>query len=93
VAHAEHGFGDIHLVGVKMPGQSFEIAQHLEPCYAQAALADGGDRGCLAPRMLDQVARREHDLGESALVHRAQLGLERPGERDGVHAEVILVHG
>jgi hypothetical protein len=75
-----------------MAGQPFEIAQDLETGHAQAALAHRRDRGRFTSGMPDEVLRRQHDLCESAFAHRAQLGLERPGERDGIHAEVVLVH-
>ena len=31
----------------------------------------------------------QHDLREAGVAHGAQLGLERPRERDRVHAEVV----
>ena len=88
----EHRLGDVDLVGVQMAREALEVAQHLEAGDAQAALAHRPRRGRLAAGMADDVARREHDLREPGRAHRPELRLERPGEGDRVHAEVIEVH-
>ena len=72
-----------------MAVQPLEIAQHLEAGDAQPAGVHRRDRGRLATGMADEVLGGEHDLREARLAHRAQLGLQRPRQRDGVHAEVI----
>jgi hypothetical protein len=43
--------------------------------------------GLPALRMADQVVGLEHHLAEAGVLHRLQLGLQRAGQRDGVHAE------
>src|SRR5258708_37808594 len=68
------------------------MGQRVEARDAQPALRRGGERRGLAPGMADDVLRGEHDLREARLAHRAQLGLQRPRQRDGVHPEVIKVH-
>ena len=92
LAHAEHRFGDVDLVGVEMARQSLEVAQHLEAGRAEAALAHEAGRGRFAAGMARDVARRDHDLREARLAHRPELRLERPGEGDRVHPEIVDVH-
>src|SRR3954447_5931845 len=77
---------------VQMAGEPFEVAQHLEAGDPQPARAHRRDRRRLALRMARDVGRVQHDLREARLAHRAQLRLERPGERDRIHAEVIEIH-
>ena len=48
--------------------------------------------GGFAAGVSDDVARREHDLREARVAHRAELSLQRPGQRDRVHPEVVEVH-
>jgi hypothetical protein len=91
-AHAEHRLRHVHLVGVQRARQAFEVAQHLEAGDAQAARLDRRHRRGLAAGMADDVGSVEHDLLEPGLAHRLQLGLERPGQGDGVHPEVIEIH-
>jgi hypothetical protein len=77
---------------MQMTGEALEVAQYLETRHAQAAAAHRGDRGVFTGRMAGDVGRVQHDLREAGGAHRAQLGLERPRERDRVHAEVLEVH-
>ena len=81
-----------------MTAQAFKIPQHLKPGHTQAAGLDCGD--CRAPALgvTHQIARRQHDLAESGAADRGELGLQRPGQRDGVHPEIVeiafdLAHG
>ena len=92
VAHVEHRLRDVDLVGVQMARQALEIAQHLEAGNPEAARAYGGDRSAFAVRVADDVVGIEHDLREARRLHRAQLGLQRPRQRDRVHAEMVEVH-
>jgi hypothetical protein len=73
--------------------EAFEVPQHLEAGDAQAARAHRFDRGRLAVRMPDEIGGVQHDLREPGALDRPQLGLQRPRERDGVHPEVVEVHG
>src|SRR4051812_24227451 len=75
-----------------MAGEPFEAAQPLEAGDPQPARAHRRDRRRLALRMTGDVGRVQHDLREARLAHRAQLRLERPRERDRIHAEVIEIH-
>src|SRR3954451_5797069 len=77
---------------MQMAGETFEVAQHLEAGDPQPARAHRRDRRRLAVRMTRDVGRVQHDLREARLAHRAQLRLERPRERDHIHAEVIEIH-
>src|SRR5438067_208151 len=77
---------------MQVPAQSFEVAQHLEASDSQSRATYGGDRSAFATRVADDVGRVEHDLREARFARGLQLRLERPGERDGVHAEVVEVH-
>src|SRR3954471_23418433 len=77
---------------MQMAGETFEVAQHLEAGDPQPARAHRRDRRRLAVRMASDVGRVQHDLREARLAHRAQLRLERPRERDRIHAEVIEIH-
>src|SRR4051812_45289697 len=43
--------------------------------------------------MPGEIVGIQHHLGEPRGTHRVELGLERARQRDGVHAEVIQVHG
>jgi hypothetical protein len=43
--------------------------------------------------MAGEVVGVQHHLGEAGGAHRVELGLERPRQRDRVHAEVIEIHG
>jgi hypothetical protein len=92
-AQREHRARDVELVLVQPAGQRLEVAQDLEPGDPQAAGAHGAARRGGAVGVRHQVARRQHDLGEPAVAHGAQLGLERTGQRDGVHPEVVVVAG
>ncbi len=88
VTHLEHGFRDGELVLVQVPRQTLEVAQHLESRHAQAARAHrlhglGDTFG-----MPDDVARRKHDLRKAGLPHGRQLGGQRAGQRNRVHAEL-----
>ncbi len=76
-----------------MARQALEIAQDLEAGNAQTARAHRRDRGVLAAGMPDEVGGGEHDLGETGGANRAQLRLQRPGEGNRVHAEIVEVHG
>ena len=93
VAHLEHRLGDVDLVGVQVARQALEVAQHLEAGDAQAALAHRAIAAASPPGWPTMSRGVQHHLREAGVAHRAQLGLERPGERDRVHAEVVEVHG
>ena len=71
-----------------MPAQSLEIAQHLKTGHAQSTGLHRSDRAAPAVLVADQVARSEHHLGEAGVANGTELGLQRPGQRDGVHTEV-----
>src|SRR3954462_10617973 len=77
---------------MQMAGETFEVGQHLEAGDPQPARAHRRDRRRLAVRMTRDVGRVQHDLRKARLAHRAQLRLERPRERDRIHAEVIEIH-
>src|SRR5918999_943389 len=77
---------------MQVPRQSLEVAQHLEARHAQAALAHGIDCRLRSAGMPGEIVRVQHDLREAGGSHRAQLGLERPREANGVHPEVIEIH-
>jgi hypothetical protein len=43
--------------------------------------------------MPGQVVGVQHHLRKAGVADRGQLGLQRTGQRDGVHPEVIEIHG
>src|SRR5206468_11686504 len=79
--------------GVQVPGESLEVAQHLEAGHPQAAGPHGLHRRLLAVRMANDVGGVQHDLGEARRPHRPELRLEGTGQGDRVHPEVIEIHG
>ena len=72
--------------------KAFEIAQHLESGHSEPARAHRGERGAFAVGMADNIGGVQHDLRESRRLHRAQLRLQRPRERDRIHAEMVKIH-
>jgi hypothetical protein len=91
-AHLQHGLGDVDLVVVQVARQALEVAQHLEAGDAQAA----GRTACTAassPSGWPTMSRADSITWRSRPRAWPQLGLQRPGQRDGVHAEVVDVAG
>ena len=74
-----------------MSRQAFEIAQHLETGYPQPAGAHHVDSRVDALGVSRDIARRQHDLREAGVPNRRELGRQRSGKRDRVHAEVADV--
>src|SRR5690349_14579551 len=70
-----------------MARQALEVAQHLEAGSAQSARADRLDARLPPLRMAGKVVCLQHHLAEARVTDRVELRLERPGERDRVHAE------
>ena len=91
MTHLEHRLRDVDLVLVQVARQPLEIAQHLEAGHPQPASAHR-PHGVVEPlRVRNDVARRQHDLRETGVANRVELGRKRPRERDRVHAEVADV--
>jgi hypothetical protein len=78
---------------MQVAGESFEVAQNLEAGRAQAARAHDVERSLLALRVARDVGGHQHHLRKAGVLHRAQLGLQRSRHGDGVHAEMVEVHG
>ena len=73
---------------MQMPHQAFEIAQDLEAGDPQAAGAYNRHRRVDALGMPDDVPRSQHDLAKARALDGRQFRFQRPGQGDGVHAEI-----
>ncbi len=72
--------------------ETLEVAQDLEARDPEPAVVDRAHRGFFAAGMADDIPGVQHDLREAGVDDGAELGFERPGKRDRVHAEVVDVH-
>ena len=80
---------DIAKSMLQMAAQALEVTQHLEAGATQSAGLDLGHRCFHAVGMADDVVGLQHHLGEAGVHHGLELGLQRPGQGDGVHAEAL----